>query len=48
MKKLSIGILVGLILGALLTGCAFIRNAQVTSSNDGYIVTVFCHDFEYR
>ena len=48
MKRLSIGILVGLILGSLLTGSTFIRNAQVTSFNEGYIVTIFGHDFDYR
>lgn len=48
MKRLSIGILVGLVLGSLLTGSTFIRNAQVTSSSEGYIVTIFGHDFDYR
>ncbi|MEA5013464.1 MAG: hypothetical protein VB099_02780 [Candidatus Limiplasma sp.] len=48
MKKFSLGILVGLILGALLTGSIFIRNVQVTSSNEGYTITIWDHDFHYR
>ena len=48
MKKIGIGVLLGIILGGLMTGYTLIRTAHVESTDYGYTVTVFGHDFEYR
>jgi len=48
MKKLAIGILIGLILGAVTAGTTLMNNAQVRGGDNGYTITVFGQDFEYR
>jgi hypothetical protein len=48
MKKFAIGILIGLILGAVTAGTTLMYNAQVRGTDNGYTITVFGQDFEYR
>ncbi len=47
-SHILLAFLIGLILGAVTAGTTLMYNAQVRGTDNGYTITVFGQDFEYR